>query len=162
MILSIVCFHLRIIWFMTHDSPKPSLFKSLASRSPSFKKKSHNSGLHWWYLRLKEKVLKENIHEIRRAKFRQNRAPGNNARYWTQWLLKLIFAMCKSRSTRYKFFLNSKLGIERFHSRDQQLSRFIGTKEVFYKGKRFNSHRSGLEKHWTAAVVTLLKPPQSR
>ena len=71
MILSIACFHLRIIWFTTHDSPKPSLFKSLARRSPSFKKKPHSSGLHSWYFRLKERVLKENIHEIWRAKFRR-------------------------------------------------------------------------------------------
>ena len=34
--------------------------------------------------------------------------------------------------------------IDRFHSRGQQLCKFIGTKESFYIRKEFNSHRIGL------------------
>jgi len=34
--------------------------------------------------------------------------------------------------------------IERFHSHDQQLCKFIGTKESVYIRKDFNSHRIGL------------------
>ena len=33
---------------------------------------------------------------------------------------------------------------DRFHSRGQQLCKFIGTKESFYIRKEFNSHRIGL------------------
>lgn len=95
----IVFFHLRIIWFTTHDSLNlPSSRAWQVGHLPS-KKKRHNFRLISWYFRLKEKVLKENIREIRRANFPQNRAPGNSERYWTQWLVKLIFAMCKSRNT---------------------------------------------------------------
>ena len=36
------------------------------------------------------------------------------------------------------------LFIDRFHSRGQQLCKFIGTKESFYTRKEFNSHRIGL------------------
>jgi len=32
-----------------------------------------------------------------------------------------------------------------FHSRDQHLCKFIGTKESVYIGKEFNSHKTGLE-----------------
>ena len=39
----------------------------------------------------------------------------------------------------------SKLRIERFHSRVQRLCKFIGTKEIAYIRKEFNSHRIGLE-----------------
>ena len=35
--------------------------------------------------------------------------------------------------------------IERFHSRDQHLCKFIGRKESIYIRKEFNSHRIGLE-----------------
>ena len=35
--------------------------------------------------------------------------------------------------------------IKRFHSRDQHLCKFIGTKESVYIRKEFNSHRIGLE-----------------
>ena len=35
--------------------------------------------------------------------------------------------------------------IERFHSRDQHLCKFIGTRESIYKRKEINSHRTGLE-----------------
>ena len=34
---------------------------------------------------------------------------------------------------------------ERFHSRDQRLCKFLGTKESVYIRKEFNSHRIGLE-----------------
>ena len=34
--------------------------------------------------------------------------------------------------------------IDRFHSRGQQLCKFIGTKESFYIRKEFNPHRIGL------------------
>ena len=34
--------------------------------------------------------------------------------------------------------------IDRFHSRGQQLCKFIGTKESFYIRKEFNSHRNSL------------------
>ena len=34
--------------------------------------------------------------------------------------------------------------IDRFHSRGQQLCKFIGTKESFYIRKEFKSHRIGL------------------
>ena len=37
-----------------------------------------------------------------------------------------------------------KKAIERFRSRGQQLSKFIGTKESFSHKKSFNSHRIGL------------------
>ena len=35
--------------------------------------------------------------------------------------------------------------IEHFHSRDQHLCKFIGTKKSIYIRKKFNSHRAGLE-----------------
>ena len=34
--------------------------------------------------------------------------------------------------------------IERFHSRDQHLCKFMGTKESVYIRKEFNSHRTGM------------------
>ena len=34
--------------------------------------------------------------------------------------------------------------IEGFHSRDQHICKFIGTKESVYIRKEFNSHRTGL------------------
>ena len=34
--------------------------------------------------------------------------------------------------------------LDRFHSRGQQLCKFIGIKESFYIRKEFNSHRIGL------------------
>ena len=37
-----------------------------------------------------------------------------------------------------------RAGIERFHSRDQPLCKFIGAKESVYIGKECNSHRTGL------------------
>ena len=39
----------------------------------------------------------------------------------------------------------SRLPVERFHSRDRSLCKFIGTKESVYIRKEFNSHRIGLE-----------------
>ena len=39
----------------------------------------------------------------------------------------------------------SRLPVERFHSRDRSLCKFIGTKESVYITKEFNSHRIGLE-----------------
>ena len=39
---------------------------------------------------------------------------------------------------------NVRKTIDRFHSRGQQLCKFIGTKENFYIRKEFNSHRIGL------------------
>ena len=49
-----------------------------------------------------------------------------------------------------KYFENcglmpSRLPVERFHSRDRSLCKFIGTKESVYIRKEFNSHRIGLE-----------------
>ena len=48
-----------------------------------------------------------------------------------------------------KFLLNylmlKPFCIERFHSRDQHLCKFIGTKESVYIRKEFISHRIGLE-----------------
>ena len=38
----------------------------------------------------------------------------------------------------------AKDGIECFHSRGQDLCKFIGTKESVCKRKEFNSHRTGL------------------
>ena len=39
--------------------------------------------------------------------------------------------------------------IERFHSRDQHLCKFMDTKESVYIRKEFNSHRTGLEHQGT-------------
>ena len=41
--------------------------------------------------------------------------------------------------------MTSGLPVERFHSRDRRLCKFIGTKESVYIRKEFNSHRFGLE-----------------
>ena len=40
---------------------------------------------------------------------------------------------------------DARKNIECFHSRDQYLCKFIGTKESVYIRKEFNSHRIGLE-----------------
>ena len=46
--------------------------------------------------------------------------------------------------------------IKPFHSRDQQLCKFIGTKRGFYIKRRFNSHRISLgHQHGLCFVVQL-------
>ena len=57
--------------------------------------------------------------------------------------------------------------IERFHSRDQHLCKFIGTKESFYIRKEFNSHRIGLEHQygcrdvmWKHSMTIMLQFPE--
>ena len=44
-----------------------------------------------------------------------------------------------------KVNLDSTATIERFHSRDQHLCKFIGTKSGVYIIKEFNSQRVGME-----------------
>ena len=44
---------------------------------------------------------------------------------------------------------------ERFHPRGQQLCKFTGTKEGFYIRKRFNSHKTGLEKQHGHCFIVL-------
>ena len=45
--------------------------------------------------------------------------------------------------------------IERFHSHDQYLSKFIGTKGSIYIRKEFNSHRTGLENQHSRPFIVL-------
>ena len=46
-------------------------------------------------------------------------------------------------------------GVECFHSRDQHLHKFMGTKESVYIGKEINSHRTGLEHQHGRRFVVL-------
>ena len=50
--------------------------------------------------------------------------------------------------------VQAKKSIKRFHSRGQNLCKFIGTKESVYLRKEFNFHRTGLvHKHGRHFIV---------
>ena len=58
-----------------------------------------------------------------------------------------LVIMCKIQKNSYFQTRSERLSIihiERFHSRDQHLCKFIETKKSVYIRKEFNSHRTGL------------------
>jgi len=70
----------------------------------------------------------------------------------------MIHFWFKTPTSKYYYVVHAStcnFKIERFHSRGQQLCKFIGTKESFYIRKEFNSTPKGLVWYTNMAAISL-------